>query len=288
MHEIRQHPEPGGAASGRRKWLLPAVGVPALAGALAFALFSGGAVGGTDAPERGVRTEAAPGGASSVVSAVQLLDQAALVAAAEAPVEIRDDQYVYVSSLTQQLGELTRDREVWKAVDGNRVGLLRREGEEDVPLDESDLTYRRLQTLPTDAEAMLEWLYGQQEHMDEERDTHQDAYVLVADLLLESLVPPDVAAALYGAAALIPGVTVVPDAQDLAGRQGIAVSRVSSYNPDRSEELIFDEESFELLGERSVALTDLDFEDGSVAEGEALHASAVLERAVVDEAGTRP
>ncbi|WP_049579322.1 CU044_5270 family protein [Streptomyces sp. SBT349] len=291
MHEIHKNPEPRGTSADRKKWLLPAIGLPAAAGALALALalLISGAPGGTDAPGRGVGTEAGTEGTSPSATAVQLLDRVALAAVAQAPVEIRDDQYIYVSSLVQQHGGQPQDREVWEAVDGSRQGLLRTEGMGDVPLGGSSFNYRYLQTLPTDPEAMLEWLYGQQEEGDEDHDAHQDAYVHIGDLLQESLVPPDVAAALYGAAALIPGVSVIPDAQDAAGRPGIAVSRTDSYNPDRSHELIFDEESLELLGTRNVALTDLDLEDsGPVAAGDVLYSSAVLDRAVVDEVGARP
>jgi hypothetical protein len=284
MHEIRQTPGPAAAPAGRRRWLLPAIGVPAAAGTLAFALFAGGAFGGTDAPRPGGGTETVAG-----TTAVELLDQAAFAAAAEAPVEIRDDQFVYAGSVVRYDGGQPQDREIWTSVDGSREGLLREEGAEDVPLDSGSATsYRLLQSLPTDPEAMLGWLYDQGEEGDAERDADQDAFVLVGDLLQESLVPPDVAAALYGAAALIPGVTVVPDAQDAAGRPGIAVSREDAYNPGQGHELILDEESFELLGTRSVALTDLALEEGPVEAGDVLFSSAVLERAVVDEAGARP
>ncbi|MFI7272774.1 CU044_5270 family protein [Streptomyces sp. NPDC049879] len=288
MQEIHQRPEPDGAPGGRRKWLLPAIGLPAAAGALALALVAGGAPGGADAPGGTAGTPTATGDAPPAATAVQLLDQVALAAAAAAPVEIRDDQYVYVRSLEGQGGGQPQEREVWTAVDGSRDGLLRQEGAADVPLSGGSGDYRFLQTLPTGPEAMLEWLYGQREEGDEDHDADQDAYVLLGDLLRESLVPPDVAAALYGAAALIPGVSVVPDARDAAGRHGIAVSRTDSYNPGRSAELIFDEESLELLGTREVALTDLDFEEGPVAAGDVLGSTAVLDRAVVDEAGTRP
>ncbi len=51
-----------------------------------------------------------------------------------------------------------------------------------------------------------------------------EAFTTIGDLLGESIAPPEVSAALYRAAALIPGVTVVPDAVDAAGRHGVAVA----------------------------------------------------------------
>ncbi|WP_062212970.1 CU044_5270 family protein [Streptomyces sp. NBRC 109706] len=302
MREIRQTPESDGVRAGRRKWLLPAVGVPVAAGGLALALLVGGLPGGSDDPERGRETEAGrtAGSEGTDRTAVQLLTQVADRAAAEAPGDIRDDQYVYVSGVELYLGDESREREIWKAVDGAAEGLLRLSGdEEDIPLepdpmpapgsDGTSSCYRFLETLPTDPEAMLAWLYARQEEGDADHDADQDAFVLIGDLVREALVPPEVAAALYGAAALIPGVTLVPDAVDATGRPGVAVARTDAYNPDTSEELIFDEESLELLGTRTVALTDIDYEDlPPIGAGEVTYASAVLDRAVVDEAGTHP
>ncbi|WP_226961334.1 MULTISPECIES: CU044_5270 family protein [Streptomyces] len=302
MREIRQTPEPGGFRAGGRRWLLPAVGLPAVAGTLALVVLVGGSPGTSDDPERGTETEAGPtaGTGETPGTAVQLLDQAAARAAAEAPADIRDDQYVYVSSVVSYPGEAPQEREVWHAVDGSREGLLRLGGEpEDIPLEPDPVPapgsegtsscYRFLETLPTDPEAMLAWLYAQQEAGDEDHDADQDAFVLIGDLVGESMVPPDVAAALYGAAALIPGVTLVPDAVDATGRPGVGVGRVDAYNPDQSEELVFDAESFELLGRRTVAVRDIVYEDAApIRAGETTYATAVIDRSVVDEAGARP
>ncbi|RMI39666.1 CU044_5270 family protein [Streptomyces triticirhizae] len=300
MREIHQAPEPGGSRSNGRRWLLPAVGLPAVAGALALVVLVGGAPGASDDPERGTETEAGPAAGETPATAVQLLDQVATQAAAEAPAEIRDDQYVYVSSVVQYLDEALQEREVWAAVDGTRDGLLRQGGEaEDIPLEPDPVPapgsegmsscYRFLETLPTDPEAMLAWLYAQQEPGDEDHDADQDAFVLIGDLVGDSMVPPEVAAALYGAAALIPGVTLVPDAVDATGRPGVGVGRVDAYNPDQSEELVFDQESFELLGRRTVAVRDIAWEDAApIRAGETTYATAVIDRSVVDEAGARP
>lgn len=51
----------------------------------------------------------------------------------------------------------------------------------------------------------------------------QEAFITIGDLLRNTIAPPRVAAALYRAAALIPGVTLIPDATDAIGRPGVAV-----------------------------------------------------------------
>ncbi|GAB2574408.1 hypothetical protein GCM10027168_04160 [Streptomyces capparidis] len=246
--------------------------------------------------------------------APELLGRIAAVAEARtADSAVRDDQFVYIRSKVAWSNVSVRadgrtsepelhplhQREVWLSVDGSREGLLREPGgavgEGDVSLDAppapgtpghaGSTSYRHLSTLPTDPGAMLAWLRDNRGHEDgHDRDADQDAWVLGGELVHESLMPPDVSAALYRALAEIPGVVVVPDAVDAAGRHGIAVARVDAYNPGVRDELIFDKETLELLGSRSVAIKD----GQSGRAGQVLGTSAVLERAVVDRAGQVP
>jgi hypothetical protein len=100
-------------------------------------------------------------------------------------------------------------------------------------------------------------------------------------------------AALYRAATKIPGSVVVKDAVDAAGRHGVAVARVDEQAGIR-EELIFDEETMQLLGERSVVVrkTDGGEMNGQKCEsadvGAVLSSTAVLDRAIVDKVGQTP
>ncbi|MER7793034.1 CU044_5270 family protein [Streptomyces sp. NPDC097640] len=220
---------------------------------------------------------------------------------------IRDDQYVYIDSkvafTTQENGgpaklDPLHRREIWLSVDGLHTGLLREPGRKEnahQPLEpapasgkfayDRSTSYRYLQALPTDPDRMLKWIYGTVEkRKDRERSPDQDAFVLVGDLISESLMPPKVSAALYRAAAKIPGVVVVPDAVDAAGRHGVAVARVDSGHSAIREELIFNEKTGEYLGERNVALEDGD----DYRAGQVIGTAAVLKRAVVDRPDQRP
>ena len=85
--------------------------------------------------------------------------------------------------------------------------------------------------------------------------------------------PPRVSAALFRAAALIPGVTVVPNAVDVAGRPGVAVAMADRTG---GEEWVFSKDTFKFLGE-------LDIAHGKVVGG-----SAILQRAFVDHVGQLP
>lgn len=235
-------------------------------------------------------------GGSASREAVALLENVALAAEhRKAPDGIRDDQFVYLRSKTAHMregvdGKVRMEpihlREVWLSVDGSRAGLLREDNENGtMKLDpqtggnDASTTYRNLRTLPTDPGKMLTWL---REHSDGGRSEEQQTFVLVGDLARESLMPPDVAAALFRAAARIPGVVVVPDAVDATGRRGVAVARTDQGS---RAELIFDRKTNMYLGERVVQTVDV---PGSTRKGGVTGTTAVLQRAIVDKVGQRP
>jgi hypothetical protein len=133
-----------------------------------------------------------------------------------------------------------------------------------------DPTYRFLQTLPTDPHALLDYIYARV-HNPGQAD---GAFTTIADTLRESIPPPSVAAAFYRAAALIPGVTVVPDAQDALGRPGVAVSFTSDAGVQ--SEWIFDKDTLKWLGERMYI------------DGKLVFKTAITDRAIVDHPGEIP
>jgi len=295
MTEIRQHEgqqereQEGQQRAGgtpvrtRATWLRPAIAAAAVAAVAATVVVA--------LPSSGGRS----GSASQ--DAVALLGDIALAAEHQkVPDTIRDDQFVYIESkagyTTQEEGKPARvdpihQREIWLSVDGTHWGLLEenRDGlgrvklEPDTPGVPSNTNYRNLQTLPTDPDKMLEWLH---KHSEGGKSEDQNTFVLVGDLVGESLLPPDVAAALFRAAAKIPGVVVVPDSVDAAGRHGVAVARVDD---GEREELIFDKKTKEYLGERDVAVED---QPSGFKKGQTTGSSAILKREIVDKAGQRP
>ncbi|WP_405907193.1 CU044_5270 family protein [Streptomyces sp. NBC_00828] len=279
MTEIRREDEAPARTGG--KWLRPAIAAAAVAVVAATAIV------------------ALPGGESSPATseeAVALLENVALAAEHEkVPDDIRDDEFVYIQSkvsyMTYEEGKAptrapVHKREIWLSVDGTLPGLLEEDRDHDShlvlepskPGIPSNTNYRNLQTLPTDPDKMLDWLHKQS---DGGKSEDQNTFVLVGDLSYESLLPPDVGAALYRAAAEIPGVTVVQDAVDADGRHGIAVAR---EDDGIRQELIFDPKTYEFLGERQVAVQDT----YGLKKGQVVGVSAILDRTVVDKAGQRP
>ncbi len=93
--------------------------------------------------------------------------------------------------------------------------------------------------------------------------------------------PPRTSAALYLAAAKIPGIEVVRGVTDAADRQGIAVAHTER---SRRDEWIFDRHTYDYLGQRSYLVADT--ADGP--SGTVLSTTAVLQWAVVPKLGERP
>ena len=223
----------------------------------------------------------------------------------------RPDQFVYVKSLiafaqpkqaqtlagASVLGPL-HGREVWRAqqeipAPGSSVGIvldgkpqqalvtayLRENGSvSPVICSELGTTYAKLAALPTDPATLLRALRARSAG---HGDANAAAFAAIGELLREQLLPPQLGAALYRAAAMIPGVLIVPDAVDAAGRHGFGVARVA--NGERSE-WIFDRHTFAYLGERDYLVRNTAMGKAGMVTG----TTAVLERGVVDKPGELP
>ncbi|MFJ2173562.1 CU044_5270 family protein [Streptomyces sp. NPDC087851] len=305
----------GDRATARPRLLRPAVLLPAAGLALGGVLLTTLAVTGQD---RAPAPSAAGTGSQATAprGAAVLLDRVASAAAKKGEQKVTDDQFVYVKTLqTRNDGafdgpvKLTepRDREVWmsqKAGPVIDVGLIHEDGSYfpitvGVPDGEPAVgypaglnrpTYTWLASLPTDPDALLRRLTTEitrdQDARDtpaEERDQAQDTFDAIGELLRETLMPPKTAAALYQAAAKIPGVTVDSDAVDAAGRRGIGVARDDTRAGWRTA-WIFDPTTLEYLGERSYLIRDTSMGK----KGTLINKSAVLERAVVNALRAKP
>ncbi|MFB8115519.1 MULTISPECIES: CU044_5270 family protein [unclassified Streptomyces] len=299
----------------RRRLLRPAVLLPAAGLALGGVLLTTLAVTGQGrAPAPSVAGNGSH--ATAPRGAAVLLDRIAAVAEESGGQTVTGDQFVYVRTLhTQNEGvfggpvELTepRAREVWMAQTAGpviQVGLIHEDGayvpiEVGVPDGETPVglpaglsrpTYTWLASLPTDPDVLLRRLATEitrdQDARDtpaEERNRAQDTFDTIGELLRETLMPPRTAAALYKAAAKIPGVTVDPDAVDAAGRHGIGVARDDTRAGWRTA-WIFDPATLGYLGERTYLIRDTSMGG----KGTLVNASAVLERAVVDTLREKP
>lgn len=240
--------------------------------------------------------------------AVALLAKVADMADRQTQSPVSDSQYVYVDSMVafghstatvgpdgtvhEDGGEpagAPHQRQVWISVaDLCRTGLVRQMGE-DLPLTHSgggpcpdrgflnDPTFRLLASLPTDPYALLARIHADTAGHGSGADA--EAFITIGDLLRESIAPPQVSAALYRAAALIPGVTVVRDVTDAIGRHGTAVARVDN---GELNEWIFDPTTHQLIGERDVLARDV---PGLGHAGDVVGVTAILAKKIVDGVG---
>ncbi|MGW5259585.1 CU044_5270 family protein [Microbispora sp. NPDC004025] len=244
----------------------------------------------------------------SAMSAEEVLGRAARAVTDLSP---RDDQFVKVSSQTMYestvVGEGDKEsrylyrtkRTIWLSADGTRDGALKIDHLEPraypgwpippeaykekgtewmrLPACDSvrDTAYITLKKLPADPEKMRSYLYDRPRG-DNPPDT--GAWTAVGDLLRETYVPAPQRAALFKAAATIPGVTVTENIEDAAGRSGIGVGRVSG---GVREEIIFDPSTYELLGERGIVV---DEKAAEAPAGSLVASTAQLEVTVDDTA----
>ncbi len=102
--------------------------------------------------------------------------------------------------------------------------------------------------LPTDVQAMYEWLYA---HTPNAGGAPSDFAVFqtAGGLIRDSYVPPKARTALFAAVARIPGATVTEDVTSLGGGEGVAVGM---RGDGTRYELIFDATTFAFLGNRAL------------------------------------
>lgn len=108
------------------------------------------------------------------------------------------------------------------------------------------------QSLPRDPQQLLNYIYRVTAGHGVSPDG--EALVFIADTLRTGVVPADLRAALYKAAAGIPGLKITDHATTLDGRTGIAFGRDESNGV--RQEIIIDPTSGLLIGERQVLLHD--------------------------------
>lgn len=244
-----------------------------------------------------------PGGSPQTVTVIRgeqsgatmFLGRAATAVAAEP--EPAQGGYLYIRSRNAyaELGDgparlqPVHEREIWIPMRERGDGLIRQPFFDNpllgmIPERETlpDMTPNaETVDLPDDPQQLLAKLYRERAERGPGSSREGAAFTAIGDILRDSLASPRRSAALYRAAALIPGVEVVHGVTDAAGRRGTAIAHTEQ---SRRKEWIFDENTFAYLGERSYLVAET--ADGPA--GTLLSTSAVLDRAVVIELGQRP
>ena len=135
-----------------------------------------------------------------------------------------------------------------------------------------DASYRLMQSIPTQQDALLAYLKAGKKW------TNDDPPTEIGDMIREAIVPPALAAALYRLAATLPGATLVPHATNAAGRAGIGIMWTStSAKQVYKNEWIFDKSTLQFIGERIF----------NPKTGQVTGESAILQQAFTAKAGQR-
>ncbi|MEU9189622.1 CU044_5270 family protein [Streptomyces sp. NPDC048484] len=316
IHEQNQQEERMAASAApakARRFRLPrpAITLPAMAAAVAAAVVAGVVTsGGGGAEDGGLATGPALTtdlGTVTTSGVPKLLDQISLAAAEGEHPTVKPGQYIYVESKTADTFLKTVDdktslashelhrRQIWNSPDGAKGWLIdpavndSSEGETlSLPDEQGNAleeglnhpSYDYLANLTTDPDKLLDTIYKETKGQGNSPD--QQAFSTIGDLLGESYPPAELYSALFRTAAKIPGVVVVDDVVDAAGRHGVAVARLDEASGQR-EEWIFDKKSHVFLGERTVQVRQLKGkEEALIKPGTVMFTSAILNRAVVD------
>ena len=136
-----------------------------------------------------------------------------------------------------------------------------------------DTTYRLLQSIPTQPDALLAYLKAGKKW------TNDDPPTEIGDMIRETIMPPALAAALYRLAATLPGATLVPHATNVAGRAGIGIMWTSkTARQVYKNEWIFDKTTLRFIGEKT-------YDPGT---GRLTGESAIIQQAFTAKAGQLP
>jgi hypothetical protein len=211
---------------------------------------------GTLARSGGTANPVGSGGPPTTPSA--LLHKIAAVAARERAVRPRPHQFAHlVNDIARGHGKLHKEQ-IWVPVSNLCDGLTIEEGNSASSMGCStsgsqgpDLgkltyfpTYRLLRSLPTRPTALLARILAASK---KPGNPNLRAMLTISNVLINSIAPPKLNAALYRVAANIPGLHVVRHATDPLGRPGFGVT----FSSDRTRiEWIFNSKTLHLLGER--------------------------------------
>ncbi|MDP9226010.1 MAG: CU044_5270 family protein, partial [Actinomycetota bacterium] len=115
------------------------------------------------------------------------------------------------------------------------------------------LGFEDLSRLPTEPSALTNVIRERAQSADP--PLHDEMFVVIGDYLRQQSAPPQLRAALYKIAAGIPGVELVGEIRDRAGRAGVGVAMTTTYTGLKQRHiLIFDPRTSALLAEETLLL----------------------------------
>jgi hypothetical protein len=224
----------------------------------------------------------------------------------------RPDQWIYVQRRDLASNSLTKAKgqdpdvttQLWMRADGRKTaGHISSDRNGAVETWDQPNEYPALSGLPTDPRQLLSRLRAQllasprlsgyalagpTPHIRVDVNINDRLFYRIAEILDGYLLPPAVTAALWRAAALVPGVTRSAGTIEVGGRRVIAVGRIQEGW--LFAQILVDPGTYESAGYRSVAAHGHTIDVGghrmiTITKGEVLDGTTRLAAAIVDKAG---
>jgi len=242
-----------------------------------------------------------------VANAMDLANNAAVVAAAKPDDGPRPTQWAYSKNISAQtkvdggpwlkLGgrpKVTAPTEVWTRADDKQWADIRKGRLSVHQGSEAQVNYADVLALPADPDRLLAAVYKKVSLQEDVQRggveaRNQYAFMEIEASMWDTALPSRLRAALYGALAKIPGTTYEAHAKDLAGRRGVTLYRVH-YGYLR-DEVIIDPKTYEYLGSRSFtirAYKDPSGDKQNAEKGEVWTWISKIGVGIVDRPGQRP
>lgn len=145
-------------------------------------------------------------------------------------------------------------------------------------------TYAYLDSFPEDPDKLAAKI--RQQHSSLPESQRKGEFGIIAGILGEQVVPPEMEATMFEVAKRLDGVEVAEQVTIPAtGERGVAVTYTTH---GVRTALVFDPDTYDFLGTRSTAVEDQQREGGSVQAGTVLVSAAIIEEGIVDEVGQQP
>jgi hypothetical protein len=140
--------------------------------------------------------------------------------------------------------------------------------------------YPTLAGLPTDPAALLAWLRTRLGLSGDDI-----LFTVIATIVGQNLLPPDVAAAALRAAALVPGVAETPESTTIDGHPVTALGR--ALDGWRQFDILVDSDTQTVIGSRNIAIADYQDPNGYFAfsKGQVMDMVLLKKAIIVDAAG---
>ncbi|MFC5747551.1 CU044_5270 family protein [Actinomadura rugatobispora] len=255
LNDVMTVPEPPAVSA--RRFRLPGLRL-AVAAAAALAITAGvgvaGQIGGDAVPPGPVLPEIR---LASAAETGRVLDRAAAAAESRPVTAPKAQQWVYtkmrLTTGAKPAGAVaggpyrTDEWELWRRADGKQFAAYKN-GEIEVNHEMvSSVIAARYNPIPTDPAALLRKVGG------DRPKGREMAYLTLITLLRDNVYPPATEATIFRAIKLIPGVTLLKDRADAAGRPALALGLTTGWV---REEVLLDPRTYSYLGERAIAIKD--------------------------------